>query len=165
MDFRIQLQKIINIKHEISEDVKLVDDELTKINKSWCETVHPDQNYKECISNIVEGKDEGYSYLAERMGLFRQKKFILFALHEKFGNTMKNLAEKDNNLKRNASKFFKAVFAPNLVQILLRVESFTSVSTSWTEMLRPFISVCLPCLVLCNDNLDKASERYILEPF
>ena len=110
MELRIPIEKIINIKHEIFEDVKLVDDELTKINKSWCETVHPDQNYKKCISNIVEGKDEGYSYLAGRMGLFRQKKFILFALHEKFGNTMKNLAEKDNNLKRDASNFFKAVF-------------------------------------------------------
>ena len=92
------------------EDVKLIDDELTKINKSWCETVHPDQNYNECISNIVTGKDEGYSYLAERMELFRQKKFTLFDLHEKFKNTMNNLAKKDNNLKRDASNFFKAVF-------------------------------------------------------
>ena len=75
-----------------------------------CKTAHPDQNYKECISNIVEEKDEGYSYLAERMGLFRQRKFTLFTLHEKFENTMKNLAEKDNNLKRDASDFFKAVF-------------------------------------------------------
>ena len=114
MDFRIPLEKIINIEHEIFEDVKLIDDELMKINKSWCKTVHCDQNYKECISNIVEGKDEGYSYLAERMGLFRQKKFTLFALHKKFKNTMKNLAEKDNNLKRDASNFFKAVFGiPN----------------------------------------------------
>ena len=92
------------------EDMKLIDDELTKINKSWCETVHPDKRSSECISNIVKGKDEGYSYLAERMELFRQKKITLFNLHEKFENTMDNLAEKDNNLKRDASNFFKAVF-------------------------------------------------------
>ena len=66
MDFRIPLEKIINIEHEMFEDVKLIDDKLTKINKSWCETVHPDQNYNECISNIVREKDEGYFYLAER---------------------------------------------------------------------------------------------------
>ena len=110
VEFRIPLEKIINIEHEMFEGVKLIDDELTKINKSWCETVHPDQNYKECISNIVKEKDEGYSYLAERMELFRQKKFMLFDLHEKFKNTMNNLAAKDNNLKRDASNFFKAVF-------------------------------------------------------
>ena len=76
------------------EDVKLIDDDLTKINKSWCDTVYPDQNYKECISNIIKEKDKGYSYLAERMELFRQKKFMLFDLHEIFENTMNNLAEK-----------------------------------------------------------------------
>ena len=56
VDFRIPLEKIINIEHEIFEDVKLIDDELTKINKSWCKTVHPDKNYKECISNLLEEK-------------------------------------------------------------------------------------------------------------
>ena len=92
------------------EDVKLIDDKLTKINGSWCETVHPDKKFSECISDIVKRKDEGYSYLAERMELFRQKKITLFNLHKKFENTMNNLAEKDNNLKRDASNFFKAVF-------------------------------------------------------
>ena len=131
MDFRIPLEKIINIKHEMFEDVKLIDDEPTKINKSWCETVHPDQNYKECISNIFKEKDEGYSYLAERMELFIQKKFMLFDLHEKFNNTMNNLAEKDNNLKRDASNFFKAVFGiprsddyKNLVNNLNLLQNF-----------------------------------------
>ena len=78
MDFKIPLEKIINIKHEMFEDVKLIDDELTKINKRSCETVHPDKGSNECISNIVKGKDEGYSYLAEGMELFRQKKITLF---------------------------------------------------------------------------------------
>ena len=111
MDFEIPLEKIINIEHEMFEDVKLIDDKLTKINKSWCETVHPDKKFSECISNIVKRKDEGYSYLAERMKPFRQKKITLFNLLEKFENTMDNLAEKDNNLKRDASNFFKAVLA------------------------------------------------------
>ena len=44
------------------------------------------------------------------MELFRQKKITLINLHEKFENTMDNLAEKDNNLKRDASNCFKAVF-------------------------------------------------------
>ena len=84
MDFKIPLEKIINIEHEMFEDVKLIDDELTKINKSWCETVHPDKKFSECVSNIVKRKDEGYSYLAERMELFKQKKITLF-------NYMENL--------------------------------------------------------------------------
>ena len=44
------------------------------------------------------------------MELFKQKKAILFDLHAKFENTMDNVAEKDKNLKRDASNFFKAVF-------------------------------------------------------
>ena len=64
-----------------------------------------------CILQIVKGKDEGYTYLAERMELFRQKKAILLDLHANFENTMDNLAEKDKNLKRDASNFFKAVFS------------------------------------------------------
>ena len=38
VDFKFPLEKIINIKHEMFEDVKLIDDELIKINDSWCET-------------------------------------------------------------------------------------------------------------------------------
>ena len=39
---------------------------------------------------------------------------MLFDLHEKFKNIMNNLAKKDNNLKRDASNFFKVVFGiPN----------------------------------------------------
>ena len=92
------------------EDVKLIDDELIKINNSWCETVHSGMKASECIFHIVKGEDEGYTYLAERMELFRQKKTTLLDLHAKFENTMENLAEKDKNLKRDASNFFKAVF-------------------------------------------------------
>ena len=111
MDFKIPLEKILNIEHEMFEDVKLIDDELTKINKSWHETVHPDKRSSECISSIVKEKDEGYSYLAERMELFRQKKITLFNLHDKFENTMDKLAKKDNNLKRDASNFLKLFLA------------------------------------------------------
>ena len=110
MDFKFPLEKIINIEHEIFEDVKLIDDELNKINNSWCNTVHSGMKPSKCISHIVKGEDEGYTYLAERMGLFRQKKAILLDLYAKFENTMDNLAEKDKNLKRDASNFFKAVF-------------------------------------------------------
>ena len=104
------LEKILNIEYEIFEDVKLIDGELTKINSSWCEAVHSDMKHSNCYFHIVKGEDEGYNYLAERMGLFTQKKATLFDLHTKFKNTMDILAEKDNNLKRDASNFFKAVF-------------------------------------------------------
>ena len=65
------------------------------------------------------------------MELFRQKKFMLFDLHEKFENTMNNLAKKGNNLKRDASNFFKAVFGipssddyKNLVNNLNLLQNF-----------------------------------------
>ena len=145
MDFKIPLEKIINIEHEMFEDVKLIDDELTKINESWCKTVHPDKKLSECISNIVKRKGEGYSYLAERMELFRQKKITLFNLHENFENTMDNLAKKDNNLKRDASNFFKAVFGipssndyKNLVNNLNLLRSFR---TLWLMVHKNWLGV------------------------
>ena len=124
------------------EDVKLIDDELIKINNSWCKTVYSDKKPSECISNIVKRKEEGYTYLAERMELFRQKKVTLFNLHEKFENTMDNLAEKDNNLKRDASNFFKAVFGipsssdyKNLVNNLNLLRNFQNTLVNDTQKL------------------------------
>ena len=111
MDFKFPLEKIINIEHDMFEEVKLIDDELIKINDSWCETVHSGMKPSKCTLQIVKGEDESYTYLAERIELFRQKKAILLDLHTKFENTMDNLAEKDKNLKRDASNFFKAVLA------------------------------------------------------
>ena len=72
--------------------------------------LHSGMKPSECTFQIAKGEDEGYTYLAERMELFRQKKTILLHLHTKFENTIDNLAEKYKNLKRDASNFFKAVF-------------------------------------------------------
>ena len=110
VDFKFPLEKILSIEYDIFEDVKLIDDELTKINSSWCEAVHFDMKHNNCFFHIVKGEDEGNNYLAERMGLFTQKKATLFDLHTKFKNIMDILAEKDNNLERDALNFFKAVF-------------------------------------------------------
>ena len=110
VDFTFLLEKIPSIEYEIFEDMKLIGDELTKINSSWCETVHSDMKHSDCYFHIVKGEDEGYNYFAERMGLFTQKKATLIDLHTKFKNTMEILAEKNNNLKRDALNFLKAVF-------------------------------------------------------
>ena len=86
MNFKFPLEKIISIEHEMFEDVKLIDDEQIKINNSWCKTVHSDMKHSKCIFHNVKGEDEGYTYLAERMELFRQKKTTLLDLHAKFEN-------------------------------------------------------------------------------
>ena len=87
VDFKFPLEKILSIEYEVFEDMKLIDDELTKINSSWHETVHSDMKHSDYYFHIVKGEDEGYNYLAERMGLFTQKKATLFDLHTKFKNT------------------------------------------------------------------------------
>ena len=110
VDFRIPLEKIINIEHEMFEDVQLIGDELIKINDSWCEVVHPDKRASDCTADICKQKDEGYTYMSERMELFRQKRIMLFNSHENFKNILDSLSRKDNDLKRDASNFFKAVF-------------------------------------------------------
>ena len=88
VDFRIPLEKIINIEHEMFEDVQLIGDELIKINESWCEVVHSDKKASDCIADIHNQKDEGYTYMSERMELFRQKRMTLFNSHEKFKNIL-----------------------------------------------------------------------------
>ena len=110
MDFGIPLEKIINIEHEMFKDVQLIGDELIKINESWCEVIHPDKKASDCITDIHKQKDEGYTYMSERMELFRQKRIMLFNSHKKFKNILDSLSRKDNDLKRDASNFFKAVF-------------------------------------------------------
>ena len=110
VDFRIPLEKIINIEHEMFEDVQLIDDELIKINESWCEVVHSDKKVGNCIADIHKQKDEDYTYLSERMELFRQKRVTLFSFQKKLKSVLDSLSRKDNDLKRDASNFFKAVF-------------------------------------------------------
>ena len=95
---------------EMFEDVKLIDDELIKINETWCEVVHATKKLSECHSDIRKQKDEKYTYLAERMELFRQKRITIFDLHLQFKTILDNLSRKDRMIKRDASNFFKAVF-------------------------------------------------------
>ena len=47
------------------EDVKLINDELTRINDTWCEVVHTKKKLNECNSDIHNKKDEGHIYLTE----------------------------------------------------------------------------------------------------
>ena len=110
MDFRIPLEKLIHVEHEMFKDVQLIGDKLIKINESWCEVVHPDKKANDCIIDILKQNDEGYTHMSERMELFRQKKITLFRSHERFNNMLGRLSRKDNDLKRDASNFFKAVF-------------------------------------------------------
>ena len=110
VDFRIPLETIMRFEHEMFEDVKLIDDELIKINETWCKVVHANTELAECHSDIRKRKDEKYTYLAERMELFRQKRITIFDLHVQFKTILDNLSRKDKMIKRDASNFFKAVF-------------------------------------------------------
>ena len=74
VDFRIPLEKLIHVEHEMFEDVQLIGDELIKINESWCKVVHPNKKANDCITDILKQKDEGYTHMSERMELFGQKK-------------------------------------------------------------------------------------------
>ena len=123
VDFRIPLETIMRFKPEMFEDIKLIDDELTKINETWCEVVratkihpihvpekHATKKLSECHSDIRQRNDRQYTYLAERMELFRQKRLTIFDLHSQFKMILDNLSRKDRMMKRDASNFFKAVF-------------------------------------------------------
>ena len=105
----------MHFEPDMFEDVKLIDDELTKINETWCEVVHgtkihATKTLSECHSDIRSQKDRQYTYLAERMELFRQKRFTIVNLHLQFKMILDNLSRKDRMMKRDASNFFKAVF-------------------------------------------------------
>ena len=115
VDFRIPLEPIMHFKPEMFEDIKLIDDELTKINETWCEVVHATKIHatkklSECHADIRNQKDRQYTYLAERMELFRQKRVTIFDLHSQLKMILDNLSRKDRMIKRDASNFFKAVF-------------------------------------------------------
>ena len=123
VDFRIPLEPIMCFEPEMFEDIKLIDDELTKINETWCEVVHATKiqpihapkvaatkKQSECHSDIRQQKDVQYTYLAERMELFRQKRITIFDLHSQFKMILDSLSRKDQMMKRDASNFFKAVF-------------------------------------------------------
>ena len=62
VDFRIPLETIMCFGPEMFEDVKWIDDELTKINETWCEVVHADKKLAECHSDTCQQKDEKYTY-------------------------------------------------------------------------------------------------------
>ena len=71
----------MHFEPEMFEDVKLIDDELIKINETWCEVVHATKKLSECHSDIRKQKDEKYTYLAERMELFRQKRILRYLIY------------------------------------------------------------------------------------
>ena len=123
VDFRIPLEPIMCFEPALFEDIKLIDDELTKINETWCEVVYatkihpihatktrPLKKLSECRAVIHNHKDRQYTYLAERMELFRQKRVTILDLHSQFKTILDNLSRKDRMIKRDASNFFKAVF-------------------------------------------------------
>ena len=73
MNFKIPLEKIINIEHEMFEDVKLIDDELTKINKSWCKPVHPDNSVNASLILLREKMEAILIWLKEWSCLDKRK--------------------------------------------------------------------------------------------
>ena len=123
VDFRIPLEPIMRFEPEMFEDIKLIDDELTRINETWCKMVHTTKIHpihateihstkklSECHADIHNHKDRQYAYLAERLELFRQKRVTIFGLHSQLKMILDNLSRKDRMVKRDASNFFKAVF-------------------------------------------------------
>ena len=110
VDFRIPLEPIMRFEPALFEDIKLIDDELTEINETWCEVVyatkiHPIHTTKthsfkklsECHADIRNHEDRQYTYLAERMELFRQKRVTIFDLHSQFKMILDNLSRKRQN--------------------------------------------------------------------
>ena len=120
VDFRIPLETIMHFEPEMFENVKWIDDELTKINETWCEVVHANKKLAECHSDIHQQKDEKYTYLAQRIELFRQKRITIFDLHEQFKTILDNLSRKDRMIKRDASNFFK-VFLAYLAAMTIKI--------------------------------------------
>ena len=109
VDFRIPLETIMHFEPEMFEDVKLIDDELIKINETWCTVVHANKKLAECHSDIHKQKDEKYTYLAERMELFRQKRITIFDLHVQFKMILDNLPRKDKMTARYAKNCLEKV--------------------------------------------------------
>ena len=123
VDFRIPLEPIMHFEPEMFEDIKLIDDELTKINETWCKVVHATKIHatkklSECHAGIRNQKDRQYTYLAERMELFRQKRVTIFDLHSQFKMILENLSRKDRMIKRDASNFSRLFLAYLAVMII-----------------------------------------------
>ena len=108
---------------ELFKDINLIDDELTKINETWCEMVHAvklhprhatkvqaTKELSECHDDIRDHGDRQYAYLTERLELFRQKRVTIYNLHSQFKIILDRLSRKERMVKRDASNFFKAVF-------------------------------------------------------
>ena len=113
----------MRFKPELFKDINLIDDELTKINDTWCEMVHAvklhprhatkvqaTKELSECHADIRDHGDRQYAYLTERLELFRQKRVTIYNLHSQFKIILDRLSRKERMVKRDASNFFKAVF-------------------------------------------------------
>ena len=70
----------------------------------------PLRNNLSVILTYISERIGQYTYLAERMELFRQKRLTIFDLHSQFKMMLDSLSRKDQMMKRDASNFFKAVF-------------------------------------------------------
>ena len=108
MDFRIPLEPIMRFEPELFKDINLIDDELTKINETWCKMVHavklhPRHTAKvqaakelsECHNDIRAHGDRQYAYLTERLELFREKRVTIYNLHLQFKTILDRLSKKE----------------------------------------------------------------------
>ena len=100
---------------ELFKDINLIDDELTKINETWCKMVHAvklhprhatkvqaTKELSECHADIRDHGDRQYAYLTERLELFRQKRVMIYNLHSQFkNNTGQAVQERANGQKRH----------------------------------------------------------------
>ena len=168
VDFRIPLETIICFEHEMFEDVKLIDDKLIKINETWCKVEHANKELAECHSDIHKQKDEKYTYLAERMELFRQKRITIFDLHVQFKMILDNLPRKDKMIKRDASNFFKAVFGipsshdyKNLVNNLNLLKNSQNTLVNDTRKLAGSLNLTQMVLKKHQGELDKLQMSLI----
>ena len=162
VDFRIPLETIMHFGPEMFENVKWINDELIKINETWCEVVHANKKLAECHSDIRQQKDEKYTYLAERIELFRQKRITIFNLHEQFKTILDNLSRKDRMIKRDASSFFKAVFGilsshdyKNLVNNLNLLKNLQNTLVNDTRKLAGSLNLTQMVLKKHEGELDK----------
>ena len=72
-------------------------------------------------SDIHQQKDRQYTYLAERMELFRHKRITIFDLHLQFKMIMDNLSRQDRMMKRDASNFFQGLFLAYLAVMIIKI--------------------------------------------
>ena len=102
----------MRFKPELFTDINLIDDELTKINETWCEMVHAvklhprhatkvqaTKELSECHDDIRAHGDRQYAYLTERLELFRQKRVMIYNLHSQFKIILDRLSRKERMVK------------------------------------------------------------------